>query len=59
MAFSKLVVEPLHASIVAGRRISRIVGGLLELLPTQSQLRILDVGCGSGELFIAFAASAS
>ncbi len=50
MALSKLVVEPLHASIVSGRRIRQIVKCLLEMLPTQPQLRILDVGCGSGEL---------
>lgn len=52
MAFSKLVVEPLHDSIVSGRRIRKIVAALAEMLPKQPQLRILDVGCGSGELLL-------
>lgn len=40
----------IHAKLVFGRRVKRLAAALVERLPTNA--RVLDVGCGSGDLAI-------
>lgn len=47
---AKMLVKPIHQSVVNGRRIRVISHHLSQLLPKDESIKGLDVGCGSGEL---------
>lgn len=47
---AKKIVKPLHGFTVSGRRIRQLRNNLIQLLPKDTVLEGLDVGCGSGEL---------
>lgn len=44
------LVQPLHRSGVAGRRVTQIAKHLAALVPKHTALAGIDVGCGNGEL---------
>lgn len=47
---AKKVVSPLHQSVISPRRIKQISHHLIDLIPQDSNLIGLDVGCGTGEI---------
>lgn len=50
VVIAKRIVKPLHGFTVSGRRIKQLRNNLIHLLPKNTVLEGLDVGCGSGKL---------